>query len=93
MWNLPTLTNPLSCAAVSDTGTGMNSVVSKINRIIYKDYPFYKGVKPKVSERSNGELLLVYEKNEMTEDGFPIPLQLRVRANADGTIRSVAGSK
>ncbi len=71
----------------------MNSVVAKINRIIYREYPFYKGVKPKVSERSDGELLLVYEKNEMTEDGFPIPLQLRVRAGADGEIRSVSGSK
>jgi hypothetical protein len=71
----------------------MNSVVTKINRIIYKEYPLYKGVKPKVSEKSNGELLLVYEKNEMTEDGFPIPLLLRVRADADGTIRSVTGSK
>ena len=61
--------------------------------MIYKEYPFYKGVKPKVSEKSNGDLLLVYEKDELTEDGFPIPLQLRVRTDADGNIRSVTGSK
>ena len=71
----------------------MSSAVDKINRFIYKEYPFYKGVKPKVTEKSNGDLLLVYEKNDMTEDGFPIPLQLRVRADAEGKIRSITGTK
>ena len=37
----------------------MGSVIDKINKEIYRDYPFYKGVKPKVSENSKGELLLV----------------------------------
>ena len=36
----------------------MGSVVDKINKVIYRDYPFYKGVKPKVTERGD-ELLLV----------------------------------
>ena len=35
------------------------SNVDKINKTVYKDYPFYKGVKPKVSENAKGELLLV----------------------------------
>ena len=69
----------------------MGSVIDKINKEIYRDYPFYKGVKPKVSENSKGELLLVYEKNEKTEDG--LPMQLRVKADPQGGIRSVSGSK
>ena len=70
----------------------MSSVVDKINKTVYKEYPFYKGVKPKVTEQSGG-LLLVYEKNEKTEDGLTLPMQLRVRADADGNIKSVAGSR
>ena len=71
----------------------MGSVVDKTNRTIYRDYPLYKGVKPKVSENSKGELLLVYETKEKTADGLSLPLQLRVKADAAGEIRSVSGSK
>ena len=71
----------------------MGSVVDRINKEIYRDYPFYKGVKPKVSENSKGELLLVYEKNETTADGLSLPMQLRVKADPQGGIRSVSGSK
>ena len=71
----------------------MGSVVDKINRTVYMDYPLYKGVKPKVSENSKGELLLVYETKEKTADGLSLPLQLRVKADAAGEIRSVSGSK
>ena len=70
----------------------MGSTVDKINKVIYRDYPFYKGVKPKVTERG-GELLLVYEKNEKTEDGLMLPMLLRVKADAEGNIRSVSGSR
>ena len=71
----------------------MNSAVDRINKIIYRDYPFYKGVKPTVSEDSKGGLLLVYEKNEKTADGLSLPMYLRVKADAQGEIRSVSGSK
>lgn len=71
----------------------MNSLVDKINKTIYKDYPFYKGVKPKVSENTKGELLLLYEKSEKTEDGLTLPMLLRVKADAQGNIKSVSGSR
>ena len=71
----------------------MNSVIDKINKTIYRDYSFYKGVKPKVSQNAKGELLLVYEKDEKTADGLTLPMQLRVKADADGAIRSVTGTK
>ena len=71
----------------------MGSVIDKINKEIYKAYPYWKGVKPKVSENAKGELLLVYETNEMTADGLSLPMQLRVKADPQGGIRSVSGSK
>ena len=71
----------------------MSSVVDRINKTIYKDYPFYKGVKPKVTEQPGGLLLLVYEKNEKTEDGLNLPMMLRVRADAEGKIKAVSGSR
>ena len=70
----------------------MGSVVDKINKVIYKEYPFFKGVKPKVTDRG-GELLLVYEKNEKTEDGLNLPMMLRVRADSEGKIKAVSGSR
>lgn len=70
----------------------MSSVVDQINKTVYRDYPFYKGVKPKVAEQSGG-LLLVYEKNEKTEDGLVLPMSLRVKADANGKIKSVSGSR
>lgn len=81
----------LSCGAASENET-MSSAVDKVNKEVYRTYPFYKGVRPKVTERS-GELLLVYEKNEKTEDGLVLPMQLRVKADAEGKIRSVSGSR
>ena len=71
----------------------MGSVIDKINKEVYRDYPFYKGVKPKVSENSKGELLLVYEKNEKTEDGLNLPMMLRVRADSEGKVKAVSGSR
>ncbi len=70
-----------------------NSIVGEINQTVYKDYPFYKGVDPKVKENAKGDLLLIYEKEEQTSDGLSLPMSLRVKANAQGEIRSVSGSK
>ena len=71
----------------------MGSAIDKITKEIYKAYPYWKGVKPKVSENAKGELLLVYEKNETTADGLSLPMQLRVKADPQGGIRSVSGTK
>ncbi len=71
----------------------MSSAVDKINRTVYRDHPMYKGVKPKVSENSKGDLLLVYETKEKTSDGLSLPMQLRVKADAKGEIRSVSGTR
>lgn len=70
----------------------MSSIVDKINSEIYRDYPFYKGVKPKVAEQ-NGGLLLVYEKCEKTADGLNLPMSLRVKTDSSGKIKSVSGSR
>ena len=70
----------------------MSSVIDKINKVICKDHPEYKGVKPNVTER-NGELLLVYETCEKTEDGLKLPMQLRVKADAEGRIKAISASR
>ena len=70
----------------------MGSIVDQINKTVYKDYPFFKGVKPKVTEQSGG-LLLVYQKDDKTEDGLSLPMILRVKADNEGRIKSVSGSR
>jgi len=44
----------------------MSSIVDKINKAVYRDYPFYKGIKPKVSENAKGDMLLLYEDGAST---------------------------
>ncbi len=69
------------------------STVDKINKTVYREYPLYKGVKPRVSEASDGSLTLVYSSSQKTSDGLDLPMQLRIKANAKGEILSVSGSR
>ncbi len=70
----------------------MNSI-DKINKTVCRDYPAFKGVKPRVSESADGSMTLVYSTAQKTADGLELPMQLRVKANAQGEILSVSASR
>ncbi len=64
----------------------MDSKISRsIANIIYRDYPEFKGVTPKIQAQGE-KFLLVFQSSSKTEDGYPITRTLRVVAAADGRI-------
>lgn len=65
----------------------------EVIREIQNNYPLYQGVQPKSKVQSDGNTLLIFEKNEKTEDGLPIKLTLRVTVSPNGKILKVSGSK
>jgi len=82
------LTFQRSC--VAGTGnqrqTQMDSKISRsISNIIYRDYPEFKGITPKIQAQGD-KFLLVFQSSSKTEDGYPITRTLRVVAAADGRI-------
>jgi hypothetical protein len=69
------------------------NAVDKINKSVYRDYPLFKGVKPRVASAADGGMTLVYTTSQKTADGLELPMQLRVKADAKGEILSVSGSR
>ena len=67
--------------------------IEDVIREIGREHPLYKGVQPKSKVQSDGNTLLIFEKNEKTEDGLPINLTLRVTVSPAGKILKISGSK
>jgi hypothetical protein len=67
--------------------------VQSVNQTICQEYPDFKNIYPKVTETSDGNAVLVYEKKEKTADGIPIKLVLRVTVDANGRILKVSTSR
>lgn len=72
---------------------GKGQDLEKINRKIWKEYPLFRDISPKVSNTSDGGVVLSYSRRSKTEDGLPITLSLRVTVDKNGTIKSVSASK
>ena len=62
--------------------------IDAINRRIWKEYPLYKGVEPKVRGS-----VLTYETTEVTPDGFRLKLRLRAEVSPEGVILKISESK
>jgi hypothetical protein len=75
------------------TEPGKKRSTGEVIREIQNEYPLYQGVQPKSKVQSNGNTLLIFEKNEKTEDDLPIKLTLRVTLSPAGKILKVSGSK
>ncbi len=67
--------------------------IDGINKKIYQDYPEFRNVSPKKTGQTDGNTVLVYEKNEKTADGHTIKLLLRVTVDAEGNILKVSASR
>lgn len=67
--------------------------IDEVIREITAEHPLYRGIQPKTSVQSDGNTLLIFEKNEKTEDGLPIKLVLRVTVSPAGKILKKSGSK
>ena len=71
----------------------MNDLIAKTNSIVYRDYPDFVGVEPKVIAPKGKAPSFVYVKKVVTEDQIAMTSTLRVKTDMDGEIVSVSVSK
>lgn len=62
--------------------------MEKINRIIWKKYPDFEGVQPKIVGGT-----YIYEITETTEDHVKFKRTLRVKTDESGNILTISESK
>lgn len=70
-----------------------NSKISEACRNIYRKYPEFNGVSPKVSAQPGDRALLVFSSNAKTADGKSIARTLRVVIDAAGRIVKATTSR
>lgn len=70
-----------------------NKVISEVCKRVYRDYPEFHGVNPKVSSQSGDHFLLLFNKSSKTVDGKTIARTLRVVADAKGKILKATTSR
>lgn len=76
---------------------GNDDLQEKIIRLVAKalapEFPQYAHTRPRISERSDGTYLLIYESTFKTEDGAKLTSRLRVVADANGKILKTSVSR
>jgi hypothetical protein len=76
-------------------------ISDKVSRKIYRKNPEFKGVKPKITERSAGEgvkggaggYIFIYKMKAAGPGGQTINRVLRVVVNEDGSIHKISTSR
>lgn len=76
-------------------------ISEKVSRKIYRKHPEFKGVKPKITERSVGEgveagvggYVLIFKIKGSAPGGKTIPRLLRVVVDPDGSIQKISTSR
>jgi len=68
-------------------------IVDKISQEISKQFPYLENCDPQISSADEGNFRLVYKSTGKTENGFPIPLIIRVVATSAGKIIKLSTSR
>jgi hypothetical protein len=68
-------------------------LLQKVCEQVYQQLPRLKGCQPKVQPRPDGNTLLIFNKSETTEDGFTLPITVRVVVDVDGEILKTSTSR
>jgi len=69
-----------------------NSVLRKICKEIYKQYPIVQGQTPSVSKQGD-QFLLIFSSHGQTPDGMTIDQKIRVVATGEGQILKTSMSR
>ena len=68
-------------------------LVDSVAQEIYRRFPDFSGVRPKVKNYSDKQYLLIFEKKVKLANGKPLPKIIRVVANDKGKIKKVTTSR
>ncbi len=68
-------------------------LIASICSQVYRRYPQVNGASPKIEDRPNDQVLLIFRGSAKTADGRTINQTVRVVASADGKIINMTSSK
>ena len=68
-------------------------LVDSVSQEIYRRFPDFNGVRPKVKKYTDKQFLLIFEKKVKLPDGKPLPKVVRVVADDKGRINKVTTSR
>ena len=71
----------------------MDALIEKIHAAVIAEVPEFFGVLPRVLVQKGGPIVLTYEKEMITEDQLILKTALRVTADSEGNILTLAGTK
>jgi hypothetical protein len=66
--------------------------LEKVNQLVYRLFPYLKGIEPKVSATENNQFLLVYKGSGLTADGHTLPISIRVISDVKGKLIKITSS-
>jgi len=70
-----------------------NNSIETACQKIYRDYPEFRGVSPKISSQPAGRTLLLFQTSGRTANGKAIARTLRVVIDANGRILKASTSR
>ena len=70
-----------------------NRIMTEVCKRVYRDYPEFHGVNPKVSSQAEDRYLLLFNTSSKTANGKSIARSLRVVVNAKGKILKATTSR
>ena len=68
-------------------------LVDSVTQEIYRRFPDFSGVSPKLKKYSEKQFLLIFEKKVQLADGKPLQKIIRVVADEKGKIKKVTASR
>lgn len=70
-----------------------NRIMTEVCKRVYRDYPEFHGVNPKVSSQAEDRYLLLFNTSSKTANGKSIARSLRVVVDAKGKILKATTSR
>jgi len=70
-----------------------SKLIENISKQVFRKFPEVNGVKPVISARPDGQILMVFKGNGVTADGRSIDRTVRVVADLTGKINKMTTSK
>jgi len=68
-------------------------IIQKINDQVFKQFPYLKDSSPSIKKNPDGSLSFKYHGEPKTENGFSIPLSIKVKVSENGEIIQITSSK
>ncbi len=69
------------------------TLIDKVSSTIYVKHPDFRGVKPKITNKTDDQFLLLFKQNQKTATGMDIAQVIRVTVDKQGNILKISSSR